>query len=210
MKKIKNFFGEYFIEKAAWLAKWLCYFAVGFFVMGVFLSFAGRQSFILHSHEGMFENVRLIDERTDWAHGRGISTGVPRELRVFTASGTNEIEFATRAALSVAYLFSAVPMGISFLFLGLLFRNINRGEIFAEKNADLLLYFALLQFVGFVISPILVHPFFRIANSFTSSRITALTDLHIFNVVFALTAIITASVIIRKGVRLQEEVDATV
>jgi ABC-type enterochelin transport system permease subunit len=192
----------------------ICCAGVLFFIAGMVLSVMGRQQFIAHTGAGTFQHAMLVDARNNWEPSLGLQTSARVEVRIITAfrhpidAEATEIEFITRAALSGIYFVDVIPIAFSFWFLARLFKNISKGKIFIEKNAYFLLYFALLQIFAASVVPFIQFAICAIANQFSNSQITMLSNNWLFDGIPFMPVIIAAYIILY-GVKLQDEVDAT-
>ena len=208
MKKFQGLLNEQSARNMAGLVKWVCYFVVAFTVLGMALSFLGRQTFILHTNTGTYEHASFSAASNGWMH-QGMMTSSRGVVQIH-AYADGEINFITRAALSVAYVAFIIPLMLSFWFLGRLFKNINKGQIFVHQNAYFLLYFGLLQIMIALIIPFIQLAIFGLANMFTVSRITYLYNANLFSNALLPIVCIVAAYIIHYGVSLQDEVNHTI
>jgi len=188
---------------------YMCYMAMLLCVVTMVLSVIGRQTFILHSSTGIYENASFIMLDRGWTTTTGPSTGGVRgEVRIFTApgvAGLDEINALTRVSLSAMNLIHALPLTLSLWFLSRVFRNIKKGRIFTEKTAHCLLYYALIQIVMSFFVPLLQFIIVVSTNRFTNSHISFLTGDTIF-VSFAIhLAVLVVACIIHHGAGLQNK-----
>ncbi|MCL2197995.1 MAG: DUF2975 domain-containing protein [Defluviitaleaceae bacterium] len=200
-------------EKArsiAGAAKWICRLFVIFFIYSMIIGISGRQTFILHSNTGTYEGMRLVDGRdNEWTRGDGLITASPGTFRLFT-NLDNGVDFITRVALSASHMAFALPFGLSFLLLARVLDNVQKGQIFTRANAICLLWFGRVQVVTHLFSPILIFGIIALANIFTDSRIQYTGNPNALVNAIPFLAFNVAAHIILHGVKLQEEVDATV
>ena len=64
MKYIQALVNERFARSAAKLLTYACYFLIGFFALCTFLSFIGRQTFILHTSTKTFDHAIYRSDRS--------------------------------------------------------------------------------------------------------------------------------------------------
>ena len=202
MKKLLN---ERTAKSASYLMMGTCYFVMLLFVFGLVLSAIGRQTFILHTNGQVWNQAIIAEEHRDWTT-RGMTVGIPDEIRIHAF---DEIDVIARISLSAVYAVTAVPIIISFWFLGRVFGNVSSGKIFTEQNARYILYFGLIRIAVAGLGPFVKLGIIGIANHFSSNMITISTGRDFLSELVPNIAIIVAAYIIRYGVDLQDEVDHT-
>ncbi|WP_310604152.1 DUF2975 domain-containing protein [Anaerosporobacter sp.] len=207
MKKIHKLINEPFARSAALFMKCICYLAMLFFVVGLILSFMGRQTFILRTSTGFYENAIYSEEDHNWT-SRGPTISMKDEIRVFAYDG-EKIDLLTQIGLSTMYAVNMIPLILCFWFLSRVFNNISNGQIFTEQNASYLLYYGLLQMAVAVFVPFIKVFICYLTNQFTNSTISISTGQNLLNDLIPNIVFLVAAYIIHYGVHLQDEVDHT-
>ncbi len=201
------FANEHLTRSAARLMKHLCYFAIGFYVLCTVLSFMGRQTFFLHTKTGTFERAIYAEENYN-LHSRGMTVSMGDDIHVWT-NDNDQIAPAIQAGLSLMYAVHIIPMIFAWWFLGRVFSNINKGQIFTEQNSSYLLYYGILQLGSAVFVPFIKLLICRVVNLVSDSRMSISTGQAMLNMLIPGIAFIVAAYIIHYGVYLQDEVDHT-
>ena len=201
------FANEHLTRSAARLMKHLCYFAIGFYVLCTVLSFMGRQTFFLHTKTGTFERAIYAEENYN-LHSRGMTVSMGDDIHVWT-NDNDQIAPAIQAGLSLMYAVHIIPMIFAWWFLGRVFSNINKGQIFTEQNSSYLLYYGILQLGSAVFVPFIKLLICRVVNLVSDSRMSISTGQAMLNMLIPGIAFIVAAYIIHYGVHLQDEVDHT-
>ena len=217
MKILQKLMGSRCGKGAASLMEAVCYLVIAFFILTLILSAVGRTEFLLETSDG---NVRgpviLADKDHDKASTRYLYLTMRETVRIATDSEDN-IDTITKIALTLIHAVNVVPMIFGFLFLGGVFRNVRKGNIFVEKNARWLLYYGLLQLGAIFLFPLLKPCICYLANLVTESsiNISTMRDM-VYNIFQNITAVffpsatcIAAAYIIHYGIGLQDEVDHT-
>ena len=62
MKQLSAWMREPVARAAAQFLRVICYFVIGFFLLGLLLSALGRQTFELHTGEGVYERAIYAEE----------------------------------------------------------------------------------------------------------------------------------------------------
>ena len=207
MKKIRNFANESLAKSAARFMKYICYVVILFFIAGLGLSVVGRQTFILHTSTGTYDNAIYSETNHDWT-SRGPTVSMNDEVRVIAYDG-NKIDVITQIGLSAMYAVNVIPLVFGFWFLSRVFNNIHKGRIFIEQNASYLLYYGLIQIAVAVLVPFIKLFISYFANKFTGSVLSISTGQNSVIGLASNIAFIVAAYIIHYGVHLQDEVDHT-
>ena len=207
MKFIQQLANERFARHAAQLMKFACYFAICFYVLCTVLSFMGRQSFFLHTKTGTFERAIYAEENHN-AHSRSMTVFTGDDIHVWT-NDNDQIDLTIHIGLSLIYAVHIVPMIFAYWFLSRVFSNINKGQIFTEKNSSYLLYYGMLQFSVAVFVPFIKLLICWLTNLISNGRMSISTGQAMFNMLIPSIAFIVAAYIIHYGVHLQDEVDHT-
>ena len=207
MKFIQKLANERFARPAAQLVKFACYFVICFYVLCTVLSFMGRQSFFLHTKTGTFERAICAEENHN-AHSRSMTVFTGDDIHVWT-NDNDQIDLTIQIGLSLMYAVHIVPMIFAYWFLSRVFSNINKGQIFTEKNSSYLLYYGMLQFSVAVFVPFIKLLICWLTNLISNGRMSISTGQAMFNMLIPSIAFIVAAYIIHYGVHLQDEVDHT-
>lgn len=207
MKKIHKLISESSARSAAQFMAYICYLLMVFFVVGLILSFLGRQTFILHTSTETYDNAIYAEESHDWT-SRGPTVSMSDEVRVF-AYDDDKVDFTTHIWLSILYAVHVIPLIICFWFLSRVFHNVSKGRIFTDENASYLLYYGLIQMAVAILVPFLKMFISYVANQFTPNGIFIHTGSNFLNHSIPNIAFIVAAYIIHYGVHLQEEADHT-
>ena len=207
MKFIQQLANERFARHAAQLMKFACYFAICFYVLCTVLSFMGRQSFFLHTKTGTYERA-IYAEENHAAHSRSMTVSMGDDIHVWT-NDDDQIDLTIQIGLSLMYAVHIVPMIFAYWFLSRVFSNINKGQIFTEKNSSYLLYYGMLQFSVAVFVPFIKLLICWLTNLISNGRMSISTGQAMFNMLIPSIAFIVAAYIIHYGVHLQNEVDHT-
>ena len=207
MKFIQELANERFARPAAQLMKFACYFVICFYVLCTVLSFMGRQSFFLHTKTGTYERA-IYAEENHAAHSRSMTVFTGDDIHVWT-NDNDQIDLTIQIGLSLMYAVHIVPMIFAYWFLSRVFSNINKGQIFTEKNSSYLLYYGMLQFSVAVFVPFIKLLICWLTNLISNGRMSISTGQAMFNMLIPSIAFIVAAYIIHYGVHLQNEVDHT-
>ncbi len=207
MKFIQKLANERFARPAAQLMKFACYFVICFYVLCTVLSFMGRQSFFLHTKTGTYERA-IYAEKNHAAHSRSMTVFTGDDIHVWT-NDNDQIDLTIQIGLSLMYAVHIVPMIFAYWFLSRVFSNINKGQIFTEKNSSYLLYYGMLQFSVAVFVPFIKLLICWLTNLISNGRMSISTGQAMFNMLIPSIAFIVAAYIIHYGVHLQDEVDHT-
>ena len=207
MKFIQKLANERFARPAAQLMKFACYFVICFYVLCTVLSFMGRQSFFLHTKTGTYERA-IYAEENHAAHSRSMTVFMGDDIHVWT-NDNDQIDLTIQIGLSLMYAVHIVPMIFAYWFLSHVFSNINKGQIFTEKNSSYLLYYGMLQFSVAVFVPFIKLLICWLTNLISNGRMSISTGQAMFNMLIPSIAFIVAAYIIHYGVHLQDEVDHT-
>lgn len=207
MKFVQKFSTKRFAQPAAQFMKCVCYVVIFFYALCTVLSFMGRQSFLLHTKERIFETT-IYAEENHASNSQSIVVHSNDDIHVWT-NDKDQIDIAVQIGISLMYVANMVPMIVAFWFLSRVFRNIQKEQIFTEQNADYLLYYGLLQFLVAVLIPFIKLLICWFTNLVSNSRISISTGQAMFNMLISSIAFIVAAYILHYGVHLQDEVDHT-
>ena len=207
MKFIQKLANERFARPAAQLMKFACYFVICFYVLCTVLSFMGRQSFFLQTKTGTYERA-IYAEENHAAHSRSMTVFTGDDIHIWT-NDNDQIDLTIQIGLSLMYAVHIVPMIFAYWFLSRVFSNINKGQIFTEKNSSYLLYYGMLQFSVAVFVPFIKLLICWLTNLISNGRMSISTGQAMFNMLIPSIAFIVAAYIIHYGVHLQDEVDHT-
>lgn len=207
MKFIQRFTTERFAKRAARFMECICYFAICFFIFCTVLSFMGRQTFELHTSTGKYKSAIYAEEDHD-PPSRGMTVHMGDSIHVW-ANDDNQIDLAIHIGLSLMYAVSTVPLMFAYWFLGRVFSNIRKGQIFMDQNASRLLYYGLIQCFAAVCVPFIKLLIAWLTNLVSTDRLSIGTGSDMFSRFIPSIAFIVAAYIIHYGVHLQDEVDHT-
>lgn len=207
MKNFLNFLNEKNAKIFSKFLCYVCYFVILFFLFCIVLSFMGRQSFILHTSTGVYENAIYAEEDHD-SSSRSMTVSMAGE-RVYVNSTDNVIDPAIHIALSLMYAVNIVPLIIAYWFLSKVFANISKGKIFVNKNAAYLLYYGIIRFVVALFVPLIKLLICELISLISADSISIGTGAVMLNDLIPSIAFIVAAYIIHYGIRLQDEVDHT-
>lgn len=206
MKKIRNLLSNQFAKSAAKFLKYICCFLIFINLCGMVLSLIGRQTFILHTSTGTYDNAIYAEEKHDWTM-RGPTVSLNKdEIRVFT---DHKIDLITQIALSVIYAVHIIPITFCLWLLMKVCHNVSQDRIFIETNAKCLFDYGLIQIAVAAIIPFVKLLISYIANLFTDSKISVSTGQYLLNDLIPGIAFLIAAYIIHYGISLQDEADHT-
>ena len=207
VKYIQKLTNERFAKPAARFMECICYFLICFFILCTVLSLMGRQTFALHTRSGTFEHA-IIAEEDHNPSSRFLTVHMGDSIHVWT-NDNDKIDLTVQIGLSLMYAINTVPIIFAFWFLGRVFSNIWKGQIFTEQNASWLLYYGLLQFFVAVFVPFIKLLICWLINHISDDRLSIGTGQAMFNTLIPSIAFIVAAYIVHYGVHLQDEVDHT-
>lgn len=207
MNLIQKLANERFAKLAAWLMEIACYFVICFYILCTALSFAGRQSFFLHTKTGTFEHA-IYGEEDHNTHFRNMTVHMSDNIHVWT-NDKDEIDLAIQIGLSLMYALQTVPLILALWFLSRVCSNIQKKQIFTEQNACYLLYYGLIQFSVAVFVPFIKLLICWLTNLAADSRIAISTGQNLFGMLLPSITFLVAAYIIHYGVQLQDEADHT-
>ncbi|HIT33605.1 MAG TPA: DUF2975 domain-containing protein [Candidatus Faecousia intestinigallinarum] len=203
MKRILN---ERAAQTAAAVMEAVCYLLVGFAGLCLVLACLGRQTFALRVGGEYYERAIYAEEKPGEANYLLVHS--PDDVRV-TANAAGEVELATHIGLTLMYAAEVLPLLFAYWFLGRLFANVGRGQIFVEENARYLLAYGLIQFATSLLAP-LVKLFLQwITNQLAGSQIALSAGGNLLNGLVPGIACLVAAYILHHGIALQDEVDHT-
>ena len=207
MKFIQKLANERFARHAARLMKFACYFVICFYVLCTVLSFMGRQTFWLHTKTGTFEQAIYAEENHE-SHSGSMTVHTDDDIHVWT-DDNDQIDPTIQIGISFMYAIHIVPMIFAYWFLSRVFSNIQKGQIFTERNSSYLLYYGFLQFLSAVFIPFIKLLICWLTSLFAHSRISISTGRYTFHMLISSLAFIVAAYIIHYGVHLQDPTDHT-
>ena len=205
VKKIRGMPDARIAKAAANFMKYICYLAVLLFICGLVLSFIGRQTFVLHTSEGVYDRAIYVEKSHVWTT-RGPTVYLKDDILVTT---DKEIDLITQIGISAMFAASSVPLIVCLWLLGRLFKNVSEGRIFTEQNAKVLLYYGVIRIARAIPAPLAKRLICHIANQFTASQITISARMDLINDLLPNIAFIVAAYIISHGIHLQDEADHT-
>ncbi len=203
MKFFEKMINEQFARSAAQFMKFACYFVIGFYVFCIVLSFMGRQTFFLHTKEGTFEQAIYAEENHN-LHSRGMTVSMGDDIHVWV-NDEDQIDLTMQIGLSLMYAVHTVPMIFAYWFLGRVFSNINKGQIFTGQNSFYLFYYGMLQFSAAVFVPFVKLLICWMVNLVSNGRMSISTGQSMLNMLFPGIAFMIAAYIIHYGVHLQDD-----
>ncbi len=207
MRIIKQFMDEQYAKSAARLMELICYFVIFFFIVGLMLSFMGRQTFILYTSDEIYNSAIYSEKSHEWT-SRGPTISIKDEVRVRAYNG-DKVDLGTQIGLSTMYAINVVPLTMGFWFLSRVFKNVSRGQIFTDENAGYLLYYGLIQMAVAAFVPFIKLFIVFLTNHFTRSELSIATGQNLLNDLIPNIAFIVAAYIIHYGIYLQDEVEHT-
>lgn len=208
MRFIQKFTNERFAKRAAWFMECFCYLAICFFIFATVLSFMGRQTFALHTSTGRYEGAIYAEEDHD-PPSRFLITHMRNDSIYVWANDNDHIDLPIHIGLSLMYAVTTVPLMFAFWFLGRVFSNVRKGQIFTDQNASCLLYYGLIQCFAAVCVPFIKLLIVWLTNLVSTDRLSIGTGSDMFSILIPGIAFIVAAYIIHYGVHLQDEVDHT-
>lgn len=207
MKQIQKLINEPFAKSAARFMMYICYILILISIIGLVLSFMGRQTFILYTETGMYDSAIYAEESHDWT-SRGPTISLNNEIRVRADDG--EIDLITQIGISTMYAIVSIPLIISFWFLSRMFYNISEGKIFIARNASYLLYYGFIKILMVILVPFIHLLISHLVNQFTNNEVSVASGQSFLNELIPNIAFIVAAYIIHYGVHLQDEADHTI
>ena len=207
MKYIQALANERFARSAAKLLTYACYFLIGFFALCTFLSFIGRQTFILHTSTKIFDHAIYAEEDHN-PDSRGMTVHTNDVIHVWTGDG-DQIHWTVQIGLFLMYAVHTVPIMLAFWFLSRVFSNVYRGHIFTNQNVSCLLYYGLLQCFTALFVPFAKLLICWITNCLSENRVQLSTGQTMLTTLVPSIAVLVAAYILHYGVHLQDEVDHT-
>ena len=194
---------------AAKLMKFVCYLMIVGLIIGLCLSIAGRQRFIMIAQTGTYENAMLAFAGRGW-EGDGMFAELPNmTVRLFLGPTVENVDLVSRISLSALFVLHVLPVIYSFILMARLFDNVSKGRIFIQKNAYFLLYIGLIRIAVNSLVPIAQLLLGAITEIFTPVRFFLTHNGGIITGSIQYVAILVAAYIIHYGVSLQDEVDHT-
>ena len=194
-------------ESIAHVLRFVCYFAMAFYVFCLILSVLGRQSFTLQANGKSYDDAILAEENHD-TESHILTVSTTDSIRV-AANQDGQIDPAIRIGLVLIYAISVVPWILALWLLGRVFTNVSDGLIFTEQNASYLLSYGLLQIFIAVLVPIIKQLIGAAANTLSQGQLSLSTGSAMLSDFFVGIAFLIAAYIIHYGISLQDEVDHT-
>lgn len=205
MKLWLKLMNERVVKAASEFMRFVCYAVMLFLMLGLLLSFMGRQSFDLSTGTGVYENA-IYAEENHAPSSRILTVHMPADS-VYVHSGDGEIDPMIQVGLSLMFVFHAVPLIFAFWILSRVFANIARGKIFTEENAVFLLGYGLIRFSVALFVPFIKLMICRIVNHLSEDSLSVGTGSDMLNKLIPGIAFLVAAYIIHYGIRLQDEAD---
>lgn len=207
MRMLKKLIAPSIAKPASSFMKFVCYFAILFYILCLTLSFMGRQTFFLHTSTGTYERAIYAEENhAPPSRSMTVHTGDDIHVR---ANANDQIDLTTHLGLSLMHAVHTVPLIFAFWLLSRVFSNINKGEIFTEQNALYLLYYGALQLFAAIFVPFLKLFLCHLVNLISDSQISISIGQGMLKGIVPNIAFIVAAYIIHYGIYLQDEVDHT-
>ena len=153
MRSFQKHAGARYARPAAQFMRYVCYFVIFFHVLCLVLSLLGRQTFRLHTSQGPYDRAIYAEEDHDPTF-RMFTVSVNDDIFVW-ANEEDQIKLTTHLAIALMFALGAVPLIFAYWFLGRVFTNISRGQIFTEQNARCLLAYGLMQMLVALPVPLL-------------------------------------------------------
>ncbi len=207
MQLIQKLTNQKFARSAAGFMNAVCWFLIAFLAFCTVLSFMGRQNFILHTDEGVFESA-ICAEEDHAPYARFMTVGTNDDIHVW-ADSKGRIGLSVQLSLALMYAIHTVPLMLAFWFLSRVFSNVREDRIFTEQNASYLLYYGLFQIFAAVCVPFLRLLICRLVSFIPGNHMEISTGQDMLNTLFPGIAFLVAAYIIHYGVNLQDEVDHT-
>lgn len=208
MKKIHKLLNQKAAKKIAGFMKAICYIIIFLFAMMLIMCCMGRLQYNLRVGDKTYPNAIYAEESHDFSV-RNFTVQSNDDLRIFTPSEDGKIDLLTYIAIAIMYAINIAPLMFAYWFLAKVFGNVAKGEIFVEKNAHYILYYAVIQACVAVVVPFVKLFIVQIANTFVADRISLATGMNMINQLVPSIAFFVAAYIINYGVHLQDEVDHT-
>ncbi len=204
---IQKLTNQKFARSAAGFMNFVCWLLIALLVLCTILSFIGRQTFILHTDDGIYESA-ICAEEDHASYARFMTVGTGDDIHVWTDS-KEQISLTVQLSLALMYAIHTVPLMLAFWFLSRVFSNVREERIFTEQNASYLLYYGLLQIFAAVCVPFLRLLICRLVSFIPGNHMEISTGQDMLNTLFPGIAFLVAAYIIHYGVNLQDEVDHT-
>ena len=99
MKLMQKLVNEPFARGASRFMKVICYLVMLFFLLSLVLCFMGRQTFILHTSTGTYQNAIYAEENHEPA-SRSLTIYSKDDIRVW-ANSSGQVDFSTHIGLSL-------------------------------------------------------------------------------------------------------------
>ena len=207
MKLINTLANERFARGAAQIMCLACYLVMVFLLLVLALSLIGRQTFILHTSAGTYDQAIYAEEDHD-PPSRSFTVSIADSIHVW-ANEEDQIDLTTQIGLVLVYAVHLIPLIFAYWFLSRVFSHVHQGQIFTEQNALCLFYYGLLQFFTALFVPFLKLFFCWLSNLVSDSRISLSVGSNILSALVPSIAFFVAAYIIHYGISLQDEVDHT-
>lgn len=207
MKLMQKLVNEPFARGASRFMKVICYLVMAFILLSLVLCFMGRQTFTLHTSTGTYENAIYAEENHEPA-SRSLTIYSKDDIRVWVNS-SGQVDFSTHIGLSLMVAVNVIPLLFAYWFLSRVFANVQKGEIFTEKNAACLFYYGVLQFFTALLAPFVKLLICGLTNLISDSRISFTTGQDMLSGLIPSIAFLVAAYIVHYGIHLQDEVDHT-
>ena len=203
---IRKLTSDPFIQRVSECMQFVCYLTILLYLVFAVLSCMGRLTFILYTHDAVYENA-IVAEEDHGAEKTKLTVSLRDDIRVW-ADAKGEIGGACKGGLGVLFLVHTAPFLLALWLLSRVFGHIRDGEIFIQENASCLLWYGMLHLFAAVPAPLLKILICRIVTALSGNKMEITTGQDVFNLVFQSIAFIVAAYIIQCGLRLQEGTEA--
>ncbi|MFI3237581.1 MAG: DUF2975 domain-containing protein [Lachnospiraceae bacterium] len=201
-----NLLNHKIVSRLSLFMKFMCYIAMLLLTGILILAFRGRLEYTVHTADGNYTNSFYTQETSDSSTG---VTTITSDDQLHIYSTDKQIEFVTFLSITAMYTLGILPLIFAYFLLSKIFANLEAGAIFIKKNADYLLYYALIKIAVTLLLPFIKMLFFALINKIGTDTIYISTGSDFLNDIMPSIAFLIAVYIIQYGVSLQDEVDAT-
>ncbi len=208
MKGFQKFLTKKAAQNISKFMNSVCYVIIALLLTILALSFMGRLEYNLSYNGENFPNAIYAEEDHNFS-SRSLTVSSTDSLRIRTQSEDGKIQLISLITITLLYTLQIIPTIFAFWFLSKVFKNVSNGEIFIDKNAQYLLYYAIIQIIVAVVLPFIKILIVQIANLFVTDVIMLSTGQNMLNQVIPSFAFLVAAYIIHYGVHLQNEADHT-
>ncbi len=208
MKIINNLLNQKAAQRASYFMAIICYIVIGLLALMIVLSLMGRLEYDLIYSDKNYPAAIYSEESHDFST-RSFTVSSNDNLRVRTQSDIGKIELASYISIVIIYTINIIPAIFAYLFLSKVFRNVAKGSIFVQQNANYLLYYGLIQVALATLLPFIKLLIVQVANTLVTDSISLSTGSDMLNQLIPSIGFLVAAYIINYGVNLQDEVDHT-